>query len=194
MFAVITVHSKQPIARGFFANVPPLGALDDAYAKTRFNATPETKNSVVYWKISGTTVALVFWNGATGFETHVENYVGTSNISNLKREAENMLRILQDTARVQKVVFDDTRISVHAEDHLIQEGIPASFWGFLRRQFLDKMLTNLLIAAAAGIVGMLTSKEPSVAVLSFFGVLAALAIRIIAEAFQFKSEVTYADS
>lgn len=76
---------------------------------------------------------------------------------------------------------------------MIQEGTPTSFWRFLRKQFVEKMLTNLLIALAAGIVGMLTSKEPAVAVLSFFGVLAALAVRMIVEAFQFKSEVTYAD-
>jgi hypothetical protein len=194
MFAVITVHSKRAIDPAFFTNVPPLGALDDAYAKTRFSSTPETKNQVVYWKISGTTVALVFPNGATGFETHVENYIGASNISNLKREAENLLRILQDTARARGVSFDDMRISIHAEDHLIQEGTPAKFWRFLGRQFLDKMLTNLLIALAAGVVGMVTSKEPAVAVLSFLGVLAALAVRIIVEAFHFKSEITYADS
>lgn len=194
MFAVVTVHSKQPIGLVFFQDVPPTGALDDAYAKTRFAATPETKKSVVYWKISGTTVALVLRNGANGFETHVENYIGASNVSNLKREAENMLRILQDTARTQKVAFDDTRISVHAEDHLIQEGIPVGFWRFLWKQFLDKMLTSLLISVAAGIVAMLTSKELSVAVWSFLGVLAAFAVRMIVESLQFKPKITYADT
>ena len=124
-------------------------------------------------------------------EIHVENCRDKGSITKLKNVASNTYQILLDQAKVKKVKFDKVSISIWAEDNLVQTAERVRFWDYLKRQILDKILSTFLMSLFGGLVGYVAAGEP---LSGFLATLAALLLRILLEAFNFKGEFIYGDT
>lgn len=134
---------------------------------------------------------MAFADGLNGLEIHVENCRDKGSITKLKNVASNTYQILLDQAKVKKVKFDKVSISIWAEDNLVQTAERVRFWDYLKRQILDKILSTFLMSLFGGLVGYVAAGEP---LSGFLATLAALLLRILLEAFNFKGEFIYGDT
>src|SRR5688500_13384035 len=107
MFAEISVHSNASIdPKHFFKHVPQNGTPEEAIKKTKLATTPEVSKGIVYCNFKGSSVALVFADGANGLEVHVENHLDNGSITKLKDSASRVCQLLRYQAKAKKIKFD----------------------------------------------------------------------------------------
>ncbi len=133
---------------------------------------------------------MVFADGPHGLEVHVENHLDNGSIKKLKDSASRACQLLRDQAKARKVKFDRISIGIYGEDNLVQTAEPAQFWEYLKKQIFEKILSVFLISLFVGVVTYFASES----LIGFWATLAALLVRILLEAFNFKGEFVYEDT
>ena len=209
MYAVIAIHTKNEITREAFTSQQPANNLEESIKKTRFFDSPELFGRIVYHDVGLGGVCLVFANGIKGIQVHVENYVDSWCVSELKGNVSALIVKIKDIVEKSGNKVDSVRISLLADDNVIQEGQESKLWDYAKKQFSDKILSQFLVAIVSPIVAVLVagarvepdaapgqaaSVDPGeIALWTFLGVLVALILRTIIELFQFKKGVDYVE-
>jgi hypothetical protein len=161
---------------------------------SRFSKTPEVRNGIVYWNAGATGLTIVFCDGLNSLQAHVENRQNVPCMAQLKLRAEGALRMMNDAAKHLTLVADSHRIELYAEDTLIQVGTLTSFWGYVQKQFAEKLLSQCLQSFAVALGALLVSQQPGTAAGMFFVALVTLFGRTCLEASFFRKAVNYVDA
>lgn len=198
MYAVVRIHSPSnldPVK--FFSGVPKKGSLEQCIERSSFQTTPEVGSDAVYWDAGTTGVTIVFRDGTNAYQAHVENARDSTCMPHLKRLAEGALCLMVDAAKCHAVKIDSQQIELYTEDSLIQVGSKGDIWSYVRKQFVEKLLSQFITAATVAGVAWLTSRKEDTtrtAAATFVAVFVALFGRVIIEAFLFQKRVNYVDA
>jgi hypothetical protein len=195
MYAVVVISFPPSVEpRTLFADVPRNGTAEECIALSRFSDTPEVSSRIVYWNVGATALTIVFCDGLNTFEAHVENRQNSPCMAQLRLRAEGALRTMTDAAKRLSLAVDTYRVEIYAEDTLIQVGTATSFWRYVQKQFVEKILSQFLSSLAVATATWLASQQPATAAVAFIAAIMTLFARTCLEAAIFRRRLEYADA